>query len=256
MILLRRLAVALAVPVALILVWIVVASVAPNSFWPSPITIALVFPETWFHDRMLGDVVPTLLRLSIGYLAALGIGIPLSIAIGLSRRLNLLLEPVRDLLRAVPPTTLVPIMIIFAGIGDLMKVIVIFWGCFWAVLLNGIEGVRGVDEVQRDTARTYRVSRWRVTGRVILPAATPKIVAGARQALSIGIIMSVISEMFAASNGIGFNIIQFQNTFAIPEMWTGMLILGVMGIVLNLIFRIVERHMVLPWFYGMQETER
>ena len=79
--------------------------------------------------------------------------------------------------------------------------------------------------------------------------------AGARQALSIGIILMVISEMFAASNGVGFTIIQFQRSFAIPQMWTGIIVLGLIGILLSAIFRFVERR-VLSWYLGVRESHR
>ena len=253
---LGRVGLGLVVPVVVIAVWQVATTASPSFFWPSPLTILQTFPETWFEGRIADDVVPTLVRLLVGYALALVIGIPLGIAIGRHLGLRLFVEPPRDLLRAIPPTVLVPVFIVFAGIGNESKVLVIFWGCFWSILLNTTEGVRGIDEVQLDIARSYRISRMRALLRVVLPSALPKIVVGARQALSIGIIMTVISEMFAASNGIGFNIIQFQRSFSVPEMWTGMVLLGLIGVALNIVFRLVERWVVLPWYYGMQRVEK
>lgn len=247
-----RFALAFVVPVSVLSLWTWTASRNPSLYWPSPVDIAGQFPETWLQGRIREDVVPSILRLAAGYGLALGIGIPAGMLIGTSRRLRLFVEPVRDLLRAIPPTVLVPVVMIFAGIDDGSKVIVIFWGCFWSIVLNSTEGVRGVDEVHVDTSRAYRVHRARFVARVLLPSAAPQIVVGARQALSIGIIMTVISEMFAASNGIGFNIIQFQRSFAITEMWTGMVVLGALGVTLNFAFRFVERRFILRWYHGMQ----
>ena len=89
----------------------------------------------------------------------------------------------------------------------------------------------------------------------MLRAASPQIAAGARQALSVGVILMVISEMFAANNGLGFTIVQFQRSFAIPEMWSGILLLGLVGVGLSLLFRLVERR-VLAWYRGQRDIER
>jgi ABC-type nitrate/sulfonate/bicarbonate transport system permease component len=90
---------------------------------------------------------------------------------------------------------------------------------------------------------------------VVLRAASPQIFAGLRQALSIGIILMVISEMFAASNGLGFTIVQFQRSFAIPDMWTGILVLGLLGFLLSVVFHVVERR-VLGWYHGLRAVSR
>jgi ABC-type nitrate/sulfonate/bicarbonate transport system permease component len=110
---------------------------------------------------------------------------------------------------------------LFAGIGDTMKVLVIVSGCMWPILINTAEGVRAVDEVLSDTCRSYRITEPSRLRHLVLRSASPQIVTGMRQSLSIAIILMVISEMFAASNGIGFTIVQFQRSFAIPEMWSG-----------------------------------
>ena len=160
-----------------------------------------------------------------------------------------------EFLRAIPPPVLVPIFILFAGIDNVMKVLVIISGCVWPVLLNTVEGVRATDEVLGDTCRSYRIGGWLRIRRFVLPAASPQIVTGARQALSLGIILMVVSELKAASAGIGYSIITFQRGFEIPEMWSGVLVLGVIGVVLSVIFRVVERW-VLRWYHGVRAAER
>jgi ABC-type nitrate/sulfonate/bicarbonate transport system permease component len=164
-------------------------------------------------------------------------------------------EPVLEFLRAVPPPVLVPVIMLFAGIGDTMKIVVITSGCVWPVLLNTVEGVRAVDSVMVETARSYHIGGVGRLRHLVLPAASPQIVAGLRQALSIGIILMVISEMFAASNGLGFAIVQFQRSFAIPEMWSGVLLLGLLGFALSLLFRLAESRF-LAWYHGLRRAQR
>jgi hypothetical protein len=105
-----------------------------------------------------------------------------------------------------------------------------------------------------EAARAYGVHGGARLRHLVLRSASPQIMAGARQALSIGIILMVISEMFAASNGLGFAVVQFQRSFAIPEMWSGILVLGLLGVTLSLVFRAVEVR-VLGWYYGLQKLK-
>jgi ABC-type nitrate/sulfonate/bicarbonate transport system permease component len=125
----------------------------------------------------------------------------------------------------------------------------------WPILLNTAEGVRAVYSVLSDTARTYRISGAARLRHLILPAASPQIAAGLRQGLSVAIILMVISELFAASDGLGFAIVQAQRSFAIPEMWAGMLMLGLLGFLLSLLFRIVENRW-LAWYHGLRRAQR
>jgi len=163
-------------------------------------------------------------------------------------------EPVLEFLRAVPPPVLVPVIMLFAGIGDTMKIVVIASGCVWPILLNTVEGVRAVDPVMLETARSYGITGPSRLRNLVLRSASPQIFAGLRQALSIGIILMVISEMFAASNGLGFTIVQFQRSFAIPEMWSGIVVLGLLGVTMSFIFQWAERN-ILRWYHGQKEVE-
>lgn len=251
----QRVGYALALPIILVAAWWFATANSTSFFWPPLQTILEVFPETWFEGRFAADVIPSVARLLTGYAIALLIGISVGVAVGSSRVLRETAEPVLEFLRAVPPPVLVPVIMLFAGIGDGMKISVIAFGCVWPVLLNTVEGVRGVDEVLSDTARTYGLGTATRVRTLTLRAASPQIMAGARQALSVGIILMVISEMFAASNGLGFTTVQFQRSFAIPEMWTGIILLGLIGVVLALVFRLVERR-VLSWYLGLRAAQK
>jgi len=251
----KKVLLVLGLPVVLVAAWWFVTANSSSFFWPPLSRILGVVPATWFEGRLTSDVLPSLSRLAVGYLLALALGVGLGVVVGSSRTLRAVLEPVLEFFRAIPPPVLVPIIILFAGIGDGMKVLVIVSGCVWPVLLNTIEGVRGLDEVLRDTASVYRLRRRSQVLHLTLRGASPQIAAGARQALSIGIILMVISEMFAASNGLGFTIVQFQRSFAIPQMWSGIILLGLIGVLLALVFRVVESR-ALAWYTGLRRSQR
>ncbi|MGW6888496.1 ABC transporter permease [Streptomyces chartreusis] len=244
-----------ALPVVLVVVWWAASAGSTDPFWPPLRTIVDTFPDVWTADRLRTDVVPSLLRLLAGYALAALVGVALGTVIGSYRAVRAVCEPVLEFLRAVPPPVLVPVIMLFAGIGDTMKIVVIASGCVWPVLLNTVEGVRAVDSVMLETARSYGVSGLARLRHLVLPSASPQIFTGLRQALSVGIILMVISEMFAANNGIGFTVVQFQRSFAIPDMWTGILVLGLLGFLLSVVFQLVERR-VLGWYHGLRGTTR
>src|SRR2546430_15468084 len=245
----------LGLPAVLFAAWWFASAGSTDLYRPPLSRILVAFRDTGFGRRRLDAVAPSLARLAIGYAVALLAGIGLGLAIGSSRRLRAFAEPVLEFLRAIPPPVLVPVVILVAGIGDLMKVLVIVSGCLWPVLLNTVEGVRAVDATLADTCRVYHIGGALRLRHLVLRAASPQIVTGARQALSIGIILMVISGMFAASSGLGFTVLQFQRGFAIPEMWSGVLLLGLLGVVLSLAFRLAESR-VLHWYQGLRAAER
>jgi ABC-type nitrate/sulfonate/bicarbonate transport system permease component len=251
----KRVALALGLPVVLFAIWYA-ASATSESFYAPPLSrILAAFADTWTPDRLRADVLPSLARLGAGYLLAAFLGVGLGVAIGANPRLRAAAEPVLEFFRAVPPPVLVPVIMLFAGIGDGMKIIVIVFGCVWPVLLNTVEGVRATDGVLSDTSRAYGITGAARLRHLLLPAASPQIFAGLRQALSIAIILMVISEMFAASNGLGFAIVQFQRSFAIPEMWSGIILLGLLGFLLSELFRLAERR-ALAWYHGLRDAQR
>jgi ABC-type nitrate/sulfonate/bicarbonate transport system permease component len=252
----RRLVTTVALPLVLIAIWWRLTAHSTSFFWPPLSSIVKAFPDTWFGDRITTDVLPSLARLATGYLLALLLGISAGVCIGLSPIVRALTEPTLEFFRAIPPPVLVPVIALFAGYtGSTSKIITITIGCVWPILLNTVEGVRGLDEVVLDTARCYQL-RWRSRLRhVILRGASPQIFAGARQALSIAVILMVISELFGANHGLGASVVQFQRSFAIPQMWTGIIVLGLLGVVLAAIFRTVE-HVALAWYRGVRDADR
>jgi ABC-type nitrate/sulfonate/bicarbonate transport system permease component len=245
---------ALALPALLVLVWWASTLGAKSFFVPTPGTLVSTFAKTWFGDRILSDVLPSLLRLFVGVAAAIVLGILGGLLIGSFTWLRALTEPVLEFFRAVPPPVLVPVLMLLMGISDSMKVVVIISGCIWPVLLNTIEGVRAIDGVLSDSAHTYGIAGWARVRYLVLPSAGPQIMAGIRQCLSIGLILMVISEMFASSSGLGFTIVQFQRSFAVPEMWSGIVILGLIGVAMSFIFQFTERR-ILRWYHGLREVE-
>lgn len=246
---------ALGLPILLVVIWGVWATVSPERFFPPPMTIVEAFVDTWIGARLWNDVLPSLGRLFFGVLFSIAVGVGAGIVIGRVRWLRELLNPMLEFFRAVPPPVLIPIIAVLLGPTDAMKITVIVVGAIWPVLLNTIDGVRATDSVMTETARSFSLTRAEQLRYLVLPAASPRIMAGVRQALSIALILMVISEMFYSSSGLGYQIVYFQRNYLIAQMWSGILLLGLIGVLLAAIFGVVERR-VLRWYHGIKEVER
>jgi ABC-type nitrate/sulfonate/bicarbonate transport system permease component len=246
---------AIGLPILLLVIWGIWASISPARFLPSPLEILDAFVDTWIGPALVTDVLPSLARLAVGITVSIVVGIVAGTLIGLNRWLRELLEPMLEFFRAVPPPVLLPIVVVLMGPTDAMKIVVIVVGSVWPILLNTIEGVRSTDSVMTETARSFAVTRGERLRYLVLPAASPRIMAGVRQSLSIALILMVISELAYSSSGLGYQIVFFQRNYLIAEMWSGILLLGLIGILLAAIFGLVERR-VLRWYHGIKEVER
>jgi ABC-type nitrate/sulfonate/bicarbonate transport system permease component len=239
----------IAVPVVVIAVIWFWSAGSDVYYFPPLKDVLTTFKDTWLFDRMGSDVVPSLVRLFIGYFIAVAVGVGGGIALGLSPVLRRMSEPIVEFLRAVPAPALLPFALLVLGVGNDAKIFVIAFVCVWPILLNAVDGVAGVDPTLVDTGRVFRIPASDRLRHVVLPAAAPQIFAGMRTSLSLALILMVISEMVASSNGIGYFVLQSQRSFAIPEMWSGIILLGLLGYAFNAVFLLVERR-ALAWHRG------
>ncbi|WP_404429658.1 ABC transporter permease [Microbacterium lacus] len=251
----ENVAYAIGLPILLVIAWGIWMTIAPAQFFPTPVELAEAFVETWIGPAFVTDVLPSLGRLTLGIVLSIVIGIVAGALIGLNRWLRELLEPMLEFFRAVPPPVLIPIAVALMGATDAMKVAVIVAGSIWPILLNTIDGVRSTDSVMTETGRSFGLTRAERIRFLVLPAASPRIMTGVRQALSIALILMVISELAYTSSGLGNKIVLFQRNYLIAEMWSGILLLGLIGVLLATIFGFVERR-VLRWYHGIKEVER
>ncbi len=238
-----------AVIVGVLVVWKVGTEWKDSLFFPTPNKVLAEVWDGWilnWSDSWNDNLFPSLKRLLAGFLLAAVGSITLGIAIGRSRTFGDYVEPVIHFIRSIPPPALLPLFFVLLGIGDSMKIGLIAVGVFPPILLNTIDGVRSIDPLYLDTAQAYRITPVRRLTHVILPSAAPKIFAGLRISLSIAVILMVISELFAATNGVGFRIVQAQRQFKMVDLWAGLVVLGAMGAVLNAVLAMIEGR-VLRW---------
>ncbi len=235
-------------PVCLVLLWLYLSSGSTSVYFPPLADIM----RTLAHEIIEGDLGRHLLRslsnLAIGMAFAIVFGVAFGLAIGRADFLRRVISPPLNFLRAVPPASIVPIIIIALGVGAAPKIFVIALGSFWPILLNTIDGVRGTSPALIETARAYRIPVPLFIYRVAVPAALPQIMAGIRVALAVGLVLMVISEFFGAESGIGFYINDASTRFAIQETWAGTLLVGAMGYVISALFLQIERRLLF-WYF-------
>ncbi|HEV7977597.1 ABC transporter permease [Amycolatopsis sp.] len=241
--------------IGLIVLWQIAALLAGNVFFPPPTEIAVAGAKLWFagpaSHLFLGDSVfehifPSLMRVIGGWLISVFVGIALGTALGRSRTGMDYVGPIFAFFRAIPPPTLVPVFLVLFHIGPGMQLATIIFGSLWPVLLNTVDGVRSVDKVKFETARSFRTPTRYWIGMVVLPAAMPKIFAGLRLSLSVSLILMVISELVGALNGIGYALLFAQRQYDFANMWAWIVLLGILGYGFNALLLAAERR-VLAW---------
>ncbi len=222
-------------------------------FPPLSVVLAKLYDVTVSGDilRHLGE---SLWRAALGYVLAAVFAVALGVAMGYWRRVYAACEITIEFLRAVPPPAVIPLAMVFLGIGDTLKVFIIFFSCAFPILVNTIDGVRSVDPVLIRTARTFGLSRLQTVWKVILPVAGPCIMTGLRVATAIALILTVISEMIGATSGIGYFILGSQRTLQIAEMYAGILVLALTGYAINRAFMMVDGRLM-AWHKGLTRHE-
>ena len=247
-----RLGLGWAVVVVLLGVWELVGRADTTGLLPPFSTVAAEAFAILTDERLVDDVVPSLLRALAGFLVGSALAIAVGVALGWFRALAPWTNPALELLRAVPVPALVPIAVAAFGSTTSMKVGVIALGAFWPVLLNTVDGVRRVEPGYVEAARVYSGGTTRaLLWRTALPAALPQIMTGLRIGLAISLVVMVISEMFGSSDGLGYLILQSQRLYALVPMYAGVLLLGLLGVLLTAAFSRVERRSI-RWFEGQK----
>jgi ABC-type nitrate/sulfonate/bicarbonate transport system permease component len=223
-------------------VWEVWARAYPSFLLPPFSDVARDAWQVWPTRDFFATVASSLRRFA-------SVGIVVGVVLGASGAVRRTIEPFAEFLRATPPIAIVPVAIVILGLGDGMRIAVIAFGVCFPVLVSAADGVRAVSPEARDTAAMLQVGAVERLYRLYLPAALPSIVAGMRVALSIGLVMVIISEFVGAPNGLGHYLTSEQSQFDMPGLYGGILFLGLLGYVLNQLFLVAERR-VLAWHYG------
>ena len=213
---------------------------------PSPLEVLDSLLAALRDGSLLRHVNASLLRVLEGFALALLTAVPLGIAMGVSPVVRGLVEPLLELLRPIPPIALIPLAILWFGIDELSKVLIIAYGAFFPILLNTMAGFREVDPVHVRAAQALGARRHHIFRDVVLRSAFPFIIVGARVGMGMAFIVLVAAELIASSAGLGFMISDARYSFRTDQMFLGMAMIGVLGLALNKVLLELERRL-LKW---------
>ena len=242
-------------PIGLIALWWFGSAGSTSVFWPPLSTIVGAFWDWATSDRMLNDIAYSFGNYFQALILATLVGVTIGTAIGLMPRVGLVLSPYLDFFRTLPIVVFVPIVILVLGVGQGPKIFLIFLACVWPILLNAIEGVRSIQPSVFETSRSYRIPLPLLIRKIVLPGASPQIAIGMRLAISIGLVMLVVSEMYGSTQGLGQFILQSGQRFQLPPTWAGTLTIGLIGWIFTAVYMLLE-HRALAWTRQDADTRR
>jgi ABC-type nitrate/sulfonate/bicarbonate transport system permease component len=201
--------------------------------------------RTWWREATDGSLLDqlgsTMRTMALGFALAVPLGVGIGFLMGRSRIVWGLLEPSVEILRLTPISAILPIFVLFLGIGQSMKISVFLAAGLFPLIINSYAGARSVSKVLAQTAQTYRLSWLQTQREIALPAATPYILVGMRQSLGISLVLAVFVGMLVGSDGIGYYILQAQQQFNINRLMASVFTVAAVGYLLNAIFLILER---------------
>jgi len=228
-------------------VWILITSfhLINPLFLPSPWKVIVAFFQLFSIGRIEADILKTLYRMILGFGLGAIIGIPIGLAMGRSEKVYHSLEFFVDFFRSVPVTALFPLFLVIFGIGDVAKFSIVAWSTCLIVLINTMYGVKNSKKTRTMVANTMGANDFEVFTKVVFFEAVPHIVAGLRTALSMALIVVVVTEMFMGTElGIGQRIFNASITYRIPEMYSVIIVSGLLGFLLNKFFVLIETRLV------------
>lgn len=230
-----------------LLAWILATRSGDHQlFLPSPEATAQSAAALWSDGKLIADIGASALRVAAAFLLAAVLGVPLGLLAGSFRSMEAMIIPITGAIRYMPVAAFIPLVIIWVGIGEASKVLIIFLGVFFVNVLMVADAVKFVPMEMVNAAYTLGASRLQVLRRVILPAVLPSMLDTLRINVSGAWNYLVVAELLASSEGLGFRIMRAQRFLQTSDIFVCILIIGAIGILLDLSFKLLSRRLV-PW---------
>lgn len=239
---LRRILLALLLPVTTLLAieFSVRGGLIPANLLPAPTQILDTLRDLGAQG-LLGHIAASTLRVAAGFAGGAVLAVLLGATVGLSRHAEAILDPTFQALRAIPSLAWVPLLLLWLGIDEAPKIVLIAIGAFFPVYMGVASGIRGVDRKLIEVARLYRLSNFALTKRVLLPAALPAILTGLRNGLSLAWMFMVAAELIAASKGLGYLLSDGRETSRADIVLAAIALLAILGKISDTLMAAIER---------------
>jgi NitT/TauT family transport system permease protein len=233
-------------------IWQVAAMNVDPVLFTTPYKVALAAVGMIASGELWAGLWPSLLVLVMGLTLAIIFGTLLGLALARFRVLDVGLTVYITFLYSIPSVALVPLIVLWAGFETTAKVIILFLFAFFPMVINTYQGVKSVDAKLLEVGRAFRCSERQLWAHIVLPGALPFIVTGIRLALGRGMIGMVLADLYTAISGIGYLIVRSASTFQVDKMFVPIVTLGLLGVTLTALLRMVERQ-VAPWTVTSQD---
>jgi sulfonate transport system permease protein len=249
--------VGLAAPLALLALWWLTTSLGltPPFLLPSPTTVALTAGDLIVDGTLARHLIVSLGRIASGFAGAVSLALPLAVAFGLWSRFARACDPLIEFLRHVPPLALIPLLILWLGIGEAQKLAVIVLAAFFPIFLSAAGGIAQCDPKLIEVGRVCGLARSAIVARIVLPAALPAIVVGLRLGFGYSWRALVGAELIAASSGLGYMIVNAEQLARTDIVLVGILAIGLLGLALDRVGRALTRRLA-PWMRDAADLGR
>jgi NitT/TauT family transport system permease protein len=246
-----RIAAPLGVALVFILVWHFAVRASGSDLFPKPAEVLTGLAGVFRQGLLLKYVVASLFRVSIGFILAVIVGVPVGLALGWFRGLFQAFNPLIQILRPISPIAWIPVAILWFGVDDRAPIFLIFLASVFPVTVSAMAAVQNIQPVYIRAAQNFGLSGFALFRRVILPATLPQIITGVRIALGVAWLVVVAAEMIAVNSGLGYLIIDARNAGKRYDLVVaGMVMIGLIGLALDLLVRRLERFDEVQWGYG------
>jgi NitT/TauT family transport system permease protein len=241
-------AIAIISPVVLLAAWQLAVSTGflDSRFVPAPLTILQSLGDMIVSGELLSHILVSLGRILAGFVLGVGAGVIVGLTMGIFRPVRAALTPIVAALFPIPKLAILPILILFFGLGEVSKVLVIAIGVFFISAINTVSGVINIDRIYLDVARNLGVSGRNFYFNIAIPGALPSIVTGAKVSMGVALLLIVAAEFVGASSGIGYLIWSSWQNFSLDRMFVGLVTLATLGYVFTMTLELLESRL-LPW---------
>lgn len=216
-------------------------------FLPTPTAVIQRIIRMGREGTLVANCWESICRVMIGWFWSVVVALPMGMLMANSKRFSAFVQPIIEFARYLPIVALVPLTLLYLGIGETQKYAIIFLGTFFQLVLMVCDTVSGVDKTLIHAARTLGAGRWQVYKEVILPAALPGLMDDLRLTIGWAWTYLVVAEMVAASNGLGYMILKSQRYLATDTIFAGLMLIGLIGLITDWLFRLLTR-LAAPWY--------
>lgn len=245
----------LVLPLLLVLLWIYATRDGGSLFFPAPSAVFDRFVDNWLFTLVPVHVVPSMTRLALGILIAVLFGIGIGMFLGMKPEAYRMLRPYLAFGRSVPGAAIVVIFLVTFGSGDFSRVLMIAYVAIFPIIMNTVDGVRGIEPTLLNVMKSYRFTKVQRIAHIYLRGSSPQVSVGIRTAISLGFIIMIVSEYFGGTNGIGYFTREAAGLFNMADMWSGMVLLGILGIAINAVVALIQKQL-LAWYFASRMVNK